>query len=152
MNGFRPAADAGGDRFLGGGLLLPDALRRRLDAVRGLERLDLSRPSSETLGLGFVALHLSRRRKASLELVTQAGQFGQIGVVEEGLAEAGLVVAQLGLGDGEVLPDAVAFGAVAAGQAFQSVQDGTRSLVVPRKRWIGGSIAPSRYTSGGNCG
>ena len=50
--------------------------------------------------------------------------------MQEGLAEAGLVVAQLRLGDGQVLPDADAFGAVAAGQAFQGVQDGTRSLVV----------------------
>ena len=38
---LRPAADAGGDGLLGGGMLLADALRRGLDAVRGLERLDL---------------------------------------------------------------------------------------------------------------
>ena len=40
--------------------------------------------------------------------------------MQEGLAQAGLVVAKLRLGDGEVLPDAVAFGAVAAGQAFRA--------------------------------
>ena len=40
-NRLRPAADAGGDGLLGGGVLLPDALRRGLDGVRGLERLDL---------------------------------------------------------------------------------------------------------------
>ena len=41
VNSFRPAADAGGDRLLGRGLLLPDALRRGFDAVRGLEGFDL---------------------------------------------------------------------------------------------------------------
>ena len=66
----------------------------------------------------------------------KAGQFGQVGVVEERLAQAGLVIAQLGLGDGEVLPDADAFGAVGVGQAFQGVQDGTRPLVLPRQRGL----------------
>ena len=41
VSSFRLPADAGGDRLLGGGVLLPDALRRGLDAVRGLECFDL---------------------------------------------------------------------------------------------------------------
>ncbi len=47
-----------------------------------------------------------------------------------------LEVATLGLGDGEVLPDTDAFGAVGGGQAFQIVQDGTRPVVLPRKRCL----------------
>ena len=92
--------------------------------------------SSETLGRAFAAWLRRLAGKPGLELVAQGGQFGQIGVVEEGLAQAGLVVAKLGFGDGEVLPDAVAFGAVAVGQAFQGVQDGTRPLVVARERGL----------------
>ncbi len=38
---------------------------------------------------------LSRTGKSGLELVTQAGQFGQVGVVEERLAQACLVIAKL---------------------------------------------------------
>ena len=90
--------------------------------------------SSETLGPSSLSGLMSRGGKPGLELVTQAGQFGQIGVVQERLAQAGLVVAQLGLGDGEVLPDTDAFGAVATGQAFQGVQDGTRPVMVARQR------------------
>lgn len=105
VNHLRPAADAGGDGFLGGGLLLPDPLRCGLYIVCGLERLDLVGEFGHC-GLGFVALHLSRCRKAGLELVAQASQFRQVGVVEERLAEARLIISQLGFGDGEVLPDA----------------------------------------------
>jgi hypothetical protein len=70
-----------------------------------------------------------RAGKAGLELVTQAGQFGQVGFVSEGLAEPCLIIAKLAFGDGEVLSDAVAFGAVGIGHSFQGVQDGTRPLV-----------------------
>ena len=35
----RPAEDAGGDWLLGGRVLLPNALRRGLDSVRGLDRV-----------------------------------------------------------------------------------------------------------------
>ncbi len=62
-NRLRPAADAGGDGFLGGGLLLPDALRRGLDAVRGLERLDLLGEFGNARPF-FVAWLMGRRRKA----------------------------------------------------------------------------------------
>ena len=117
---------------------------------RSLERLDLLGQFGNARPL-FVVRLMGRCGKPGLELVTQAGQFGQVGVVEEGLAQPGLVVAKLRLGDGEVLPDADAFGAVAVGQAFQGVQDGTRSLVVPRES-VCRVVAPSRYTSGGNCG
>ncbi len=58
--------------------------------------------------------------------------------MEERLAKACLVIAKLGLRDGEVLPDTVAFGAVSVGQAFEGVQDGTRSLVPPRQRGLTG--------------
>ena len=59
--------------------------------------------------------------------------------MKERLAEAGLVVTKLGLGDGEVLPDTGAIGAVGAGQAFQGVQDGTRPLVLPRQHGLTGN-------------
>jgi hypothetical protein len=49
----------------------------------------------------------------------------------EGFSEPGLVIAKLGLGDSEILPDTVAFKAVGIGQAFQGVQDGTGSVMVP---------------------
>ena len=48
----------------------------------------------------------------------------------KGLAEPGLVVAELGLGDGQVLPDAVALRAVAAGQPLHGVQDGPRPVML----------------------
>ena len=64
--------------------------------------------------------------------------------MQEGLAEPGLVVAELGFGDGEVLPDTVAFGAVGIGQAFHGVQDGTRPLVFPRQRGLAGDRAFQR--------
>ena len=61
-NCLRPAADAGGDGLLGGGMLLPDALRRGLDAVGGLERLDLFGQFGNARPV-FVVLALSRCRK-----------------------------------------------------------------------------------------
>ncbi len=51
--------------------------------------------------------------------------------MQEGLAEACLVVAKLGLGDGEVLPDTDAVGATGARQAFQGVQYSARPLMIP---------------------
>ena len=57
------AADAGGDRLLGGGMLLPDALRRGLDAVRGLEGFDPFGQFGNAWPLPFAWL-LGRRRKA----------------------------------------------------------------------------------------
>ena len=93
---------------------------RSLDCVRGLQHFDLLgefRNAWQQFGIRL----RGRCGKASLEPVAQRGQFGQNGVVEEGLAEACLVVAKLGLCDGEVLPDAVAFGAAGAGQAFHRV-------------------------------
>ena len=89
--------------------------------------------SSETLGRGSLPGSGVVPESPALSWSRKVGQFGQIGVVQEGRAQPGLVIAQLRLGDGEVLPDAVAFGAVAAGQAFQGVQDGTRPLVFPRE-------------------
>ena len=66
-----------------------------------------------------------------IEPVTRRGHCGQDGVVDEGLAEPRLVVAQLGFRDGQVLPDTGAFRAVGTGQALHRVQDGPRPLVLP---------------------
>ena len=125
------AADAGGDRFLGGDCFWPTRWGAGLDVFAALIALICS-ASSETLGPSSFPGFMGRAGKAGLELVTQGGQFGQVGIVRERLAEPCLVVAKLGFGDGEVLPDAVAFGAVAIGQSFQGVQDGPRPLVVAR--------------------
>jgi len=46
---------------------------------------------------------MSSTRKTGLELVAQAGQFGQIGVVKERLAQACLVIAELRLCDGRAV-------------------------------------------------
>ena len=97
--------------------------------------------SSETLGPASLPGSWAVPESPALSWSRKAGQFGQVGVVGEGLAEAGLVVAELDFGDGEVLPDAVAFGAVAVGQAFQGVQDGTRPLMLPRERGLAGDRA-----------
>ena len=48
----------------------------------------------------------------------------------EGSAQPRPVVAELSFGDAEILADARAFRAVAASQAFQGVEDGSRSVVV----------------------
>ena len=151
MNPFRPAADASGDGLLGGGLLLPDALRSGLDAVCGLERLD---PFGQfgNAWQWFAPWLRSLAGKPGLELVTKDGQLGEIIVVEEGGAQPRLVVSELGLGNGKVLPNAVAIGAAAASQSFQGVQDGlTRGPWCSRESADCRMTAPSKYTSGGNC-
>ena len=61
--------------------------------------------------------------------------------MQEGFAEPSLVIAKLGFGDGKVLLDTVAFGAVGIGQAFHGVEDGTRPLVLPRKGCLAGRAA-----------
>ncbi len=58
--------------------------------------------------------------------------------MEEWLAKPLPVVAELGFGYGEVLPDPVAFGAVGIDQAIQGVEDGARTLVLPRQRGLSG--------------
>ena len=110
-------------------------LRRGLDGVGGFQRLDpLGQFGNGRRRVG--AWLRGRAGQAGLELVAQAGQLGQVGVVGEGRAEAGLVVAELGLRDRQVLPDAGAFRAVAAGQALQGVQDGPRPVVVAREHGL----------------
>ena len=104
----RPPTNAGGDRFLGGGMFLSVPLRYRLDAVRGLKILDPLTQLGRTRPCIFAWIE-GRAGKAGLELVAQRGQFGQVGVVREGLAQAGLVVAKLRFRDSEISPDAVAF-------------------------------------------
>ena len=51
----------------------------------------------------------------------------------ECLSQAALIVAELRLRDAKVSPDAVAFGAIAGGQAFQGVEHGSRPVVIPRE-------------------
>ena len=59
----------------------------------------------------------------------------------EGRAEAGFVVAELGLGDGQLLADGVAFGVIAAGQTLESIEDGAGAMVLEETRLAcGGSL------------
>ena len=99
--------------------------------VRGLESLDLLGQFGNARPFLFPWL-LGRTGKAGLELVTQGGQFGQVGIVRKRLAQSGLIIAKLRLRDSEVSLDAVAFGAVAVGQTFQGVKDGPWPVVVAR--------------------
>ena len=50
--------------------------------------------------------------------------------VLEGLAEAGLVIAELAFKDGKVLPEPGHFRTVAVGQAFEGVEDGAGAVMV----------------------
>ena len=126
----RPPADARGDRFLRCQLLLTNALRRALDGIRGFEGFD---PVCEFRDVWpiVVARLMRSRRKPSLELIAEVGQFGQIAIIEKGFAQPGLVIAELRLGDGEVLAEAGGFGFIAISQALQRVEHGTRSLMLP---------------------
>ena len=124
-----PPAYPGRHRLLGGRTAISRAWRGGLDGVRGLEGLDPLGEFGDSRRC-FGALLRSCTGKADLELVTQGRQFGQVSVVEEGRAEAGLVVAELGLGKRQVLPHAGTFRAVAAGQALQGVEDGPRAVVL----------------------
>ena len=130
-NWLRPPSDAGGDRFLGGGMFLSVSLGRGVDAVRGLKSLDPLTQLGHARPFVFAWL-VGRAGKAGFELITQCGQFGQVGVVQEGLAQAGLVITKLRFCDSEISPDAIAVGAVAARQPFQGVQYGTRPMVIAR--------------------
>ena len=121
-------------------LFLPGALRHGLDAAGGLERLDLLGQLGN--GRTFLASRLVRRvGKPGLELVAKGCQFGEVPVMEEGLAESLPVISQLRFGDSKVLPNACAFGPVAAGQAVQCVQDGTGPLMVPEEPRLAGCSA-----------
>jgi putative transposase len=75
-------------------------------------------------------------------LVAQDGQFGQVGVVDERLAEPGLVVPELAFGDGLVLPDPVDVVAVADGCMW--LRRGEQAVVETpgsnEKRYLAGSI------------
>jgi hypothetical protein len=67
-----------------------------------------------------------------LKFVAQRGQFGQVGIVLERLAQAGLVIAELRCRDPKVALNAVAFGTVAVGQPFKGVKDGPWPVVIAR--------------------
>jgi hypothetical protein len=108
------------------------ALWYDLDAVFGLERFNPFRDFRNTCRR-FDTWLGSRSRKAGLKLITQGSQFGQIGVVEEGLAEtllgsrgAGTPRCQGLGGHGRIRNRSI-------GQAFHGVQDGARFLVPPQE-------------------
>ena len=115
--------------------------RGGLDAVLP-QRLDLR----GQLGTGR-ASSLPGPGEPGLELVAQGGQLVQVAGVGEGLADPGLVVAELGFSDLQILPGAVAFEARSLGQPLDGVQHGPRPLVLAGKP-VCGVTAPSRYTSG----
>jgi hypothetical protein len=98
----RPPADAGSDWFLGVKVLLPGTLGRGLDGVSGLERFDAPGQLGNVRSC-VPAFRLRRAGKAGLELVPQAREFGQVAFMRERLSEPGLIVAELALGDGQVL-------------------------------------------------
>lgn len=127
-NYLRPAANASGDRFLGGELFLPVSLGRGLNRVRGLENLDPLGYFKNARPFVFSRL-LGRTGKTSLELVPQSSQFGQVRIVGEWLAVAGLVVAELQLRDSVVSLGSVAFGAVTARQTLQGVEKNICTLM-----------------------
>ena len=72
-------------------------------------------------------------REAGLELIAKGGELGQEGLVGERHTETRLVVAQLGLRDRQVLPDALAFRSVDAHEPLCGVEDGSRSMVFARE-------------------
>ena len=116
-----PPADAGSDRFLGGGLFLPAHCGVALIVLAAFSELILS-ASSETPGPVVVCpprvpLPKGQRRAGHASPV----EFGRIGFVCEWLAEALPVVTQLGFGNGQVLPNTNAFGAVAGGKTVERV-------------------------------
>ena len=106
-------------------------------AVCGFEGLDLFRQFGGA-GRRVVTRLGCLAGKASFELVAQFGEFREIGVVQEGGTEPGLIIPQLRLGDCQLLANAVAFGVVAAGHTLQGVQHGTRPLVFPRELGLTG--------------
>lgn len=55
------------------------------------------------------------------ELVAQCGQLPKVGVMGEGLSQAGLVVAELPFGNGQVLAGGGARPGVAAGQPLDGI-------------------------------
>ncbi len=126
----RPTADTGGDGFLGGGVLLPDAMRHGIDAMTSLERFDLvsqfrnSRPRISVRRLA---------RQSILELVTKPGQFGR-GTPRAGTAcravpdchEAGLRRWRCSAGCDHIQSRIHS-------PAVPSIEDGTRPLVLARQ-------------------
>ena len=85
--------------FLGGGVLLPGALRRALDRVRSLERIDFLSQFGNARR-GFAAGRGRRCGKPRFELVTQASKLGEIAIVQKRLAQPGLIVSKLGFESG----------------------------------------------------
>ena len=71
-----------------------------------------------------------RAREVGFELVAEVDEFSEIGRMGKHISEAGLVVVELGLSERQVLLSVFAVGAGVADDAFQSVQNGTRAVVV----------------------
>jgi hypothetical protein len=111
---LRPSADASGDRFLGGTVLLPDTLWRGLNGVCRPNCFDAPRQFRNARPLVFAGL-LRHAGKAGFELVAQIRQFAEIGLVNEGPSEPRLIVAELAFGNSHVLPDGIARVTVTAG-------------------------------------
>lgn len=121
-------------------MFLPNTLRRRLNAMFGLNRFDAASEFGNTRPF-FSSLLLSRAGKAGLELVTQARQFGQVSFMAEWLTEPCLIITKLAFGDGEVLPDFSTGRPVGVAHSFQFVQHrAARETVV--QTWTGGWLCP----------
>ena len=90
--------------------------------------------------------------RPALSWSRKVGQFGQIGVVQEGLAQAGLVVAKLGLGDCQGLAGRGRIRSRSCRPGVPGRSGRHAAPGVPARVWDWRVMAPSRYTSGGNCG
>lgn len=84
---FLPLADAGRDWLLGGRTLLLVALRRGFDGNGGFQCFDPLGQFGNGRAVLFATIML-RGGQAGLELVPQAGQFSQVGIACEWLAQA----------------------------------------------------------------
>ena len=82
------------------------------------------------------------RCEAGLKLVAGGGEVGEVLLVGEWLAEAGLVVMELGFGEGEVLSGGGDVGGEARGEAVGGVEDRAGALV------FAGELVGARSGSG----
>jgi hypothetical protein len=129
----RRQADAGSDRlFCAGGASSAHALWGRLDGICGPQRLDLVGQFRHGRGRVDSGVRLGIG-EPGLQLIPQPRKFPEIGFVGELGSEAGLVIAQLLFGDGQVLAGVVALRLVGVGQAFQGVQNGPRSRIAGKR-------------------
>src|SRR5579872_6431570 len=124
-NFFRTAANTCCDRLFCGRTACACALRHRFDGVGSLESLDLcSEFGSVRRRLG--AFLCRPTGKPDPEPVAQRRQFGQVRLMQERLAETGLIIPQLSLCDLQVLTNPLALKIIAGGKLFQRVEDSPR--------------------------